>query len=382
MATNLDPGYVLRMFDELDVDGSGCLTGFEIRKLLKEQLGLEKAALNAFVEAIDLNNDKKISVTELQLAIATKSTFAVRTCWSTGRRLGIDEITSAVEPPAEETFHDLLCGTLVEWDFSPGGHGRARNERLGPPARGCTIEEPELRALRLCLLRSLYRHVSRRCAPEAWVDTTGAKLPVEEASMYDVIAYAIKPATRTRQCSLMELVSDSHVVPQWFLSHAWADRLSGVVACAEQHARDRGSDANTTAYWLAAGALNQWAPGELWYSEQPSYAREPPPTEAAFARAMRKSLGTLCVVDPHAHCLARLWVCYEVSLALGGEAGVGHRLDIYTPWEGTYETGRGQELACSAVGRNRTSRALVGLKSTSSCPYAYSSPAASAAVAT
>ena len=40
------------------------------------------------------------------------------------------------------------------------------------------------------------------------------------------------------------------------------------------------------------------------------------------------------------------------------------------------------DIACSAVGRNATARALVGLKSTSWWPYAYSSPAASAAAPT
>ena len=359
MATRIDPAVVLSQFAQIDADGSGALTAKEIRTFLKKSLGLTKAEAIAFVAELDQNGDGEVQVDELTAAVYAKSTFKQRARKVLGAYLTIDALVGAVAPPSEERFTDLRCATEVDWDFSPGIHGRACNERRAAMSDGCTINEVERRAMRLASLRSLWRHVDRRAAREGWHDQYGRVLEPNEVTMYDAIAYAIKPATEARQCSLAELVNTKARKPEWFVAHSWGDAVEGVLTSAEQHGRDRGLDANKTPYWLAATAISQWKPGgHVVGSAADSNAL----LSSSFASAMRCSYGTLLVLDPHAACLSRSWVAFEVHLALSGAVGDSHALDIYTPAKTTYETGSGQTLSCEAVGLLRGYGAVKAVK--------------------
>ena len=125
MATRIDPAVVLAQFAQIDADGSGALTAKEIRTFLKKSLGLTKAEAIAFVAELDQNGDGEVQVDELTAAVYAKSTFKQRARKVLGAYLTIDALVGAVAPPSEERFTDLRCATEVDWDFSPGIHGRA-----------------------------------------------------------------------------------------------------------------------------------------------------------------------------------------------------------------------------------------------------------------
>ena len=177
--------------------------------------------------------------------------------------------------------------------------------------------EARFRALRLSQIRSLHRHIRRRCEAERWCDGDGELLSPDAVTMYDAVAYVIKPATEARQCSLVEYVSDGPVRPAWFVSHHWGGTVSHLLACLETHARDRGLDANEATYWLAAASLSQWGVGGDWNmggSVEDLLVREDA-RMATFALAMAASQGVVCVVDQGGAALGRSWVHLESHFA-------------------------------------------------------------------
>ena len=102
-------------------------------------------------------------------------------------------------------------------------------------------------------LRALQAHIERRCRAEKWVGSDERPLHSESVNLFDALAYVIKPATRTRKCSYVELVADGPQPPDWFVSHCWGGAVSEMLCCLEQHARDRepGRLNATRAPWAA-----------------------------------------------------------------------------------------------------------------------------------
>ena len=131
------------------------------------------------------------------------------------------------------------------------------------------------------------------------------------------------------------------------------DSVASFLDCLEQHARDRGLSPNSSSYWIAATALNQWTIGGDWMSDAlPEEGEgvdmlERHPLRAKFFLALQACVGTICIVDRAATSFSRLWVCYETHLAMGMDS---HKLDIYTPVRAEYENGHGHRVSTTAAG--------------------------------
>ena len=235
LGLDLDPSALARCFAEVDEDNSGTITGDEIKSFFGDKLQLSDDAVQRLLWDMDQDGDGQVSLEELQAALTARSTFCERAHgssnaeahvnygkWGGYTGLLFEAIVASVVPQGDENFSDLRRAVLVEFDFSPGGFGRICHERRASPASGCTIARAEHRGLRLSSLRALTHHIQRRCQPEAWMDVK--QKPLEDAaavSMYDTVAYAIKPATEKLQCSFVELVTDAAAPPSWFCSHWW-----------------------------------------------------------------------------------------------------------------------------------------------------------------
>ena len=179
-------------------------------------------------------------------------------------------------------------------------------ESLGKATKGFIINEPEKRAIHLSQLRTLLAHIRRRCPSEHWVGVgPDDVLNSETLTLYDAMAYVIKPATRARKCSYVEFVASGEQIPSWFVAHYWGASVAEFCLCLEQHARDRSVDLNTTGYWASGYALSQWNVEDL--------SRDP--LQSCFAKAMRLSDGgAVTIVDKSAACFDRTWVLYEQYL--------------------------------------------------------------------
>lgn len=76
------------------------------------------------------------------------------------------------------------------------------------------------------------------------MDIDGQALGERQVTIYDTAAYVVKPATRKRRNSLVEVISKTPQAPKWFASHWWGMPLLELLACLEQHAADRHLDMN------------------------------------------------------------------------------------------------------------------------------------------
>lgn len=57
------------------------------------------------------------------------------------------------------------------------------------------MAQPEERGITLRQLKQLWRHMSRRCEHEGWMDVQGEPLEPSRVSIYELMRYVIKPLT-------------------------------------------------------------------------------------------------------------------------------------------------------------------------------------------
>jgi len=201
-----------------------------------------------------------------------------------------------------------------------------------PPASGTDIPGTERRAISLPQLRTVYLHMAKYCELEAWKNRDGnVFLTAATCSLYDTTAYVIKPATRERGCSYVELVSDGEQIPEWFVSHWWGEPVKDFICCLGQHHQDY-KLRESSPYWVCAYANNQWSlGGDLTVD----------PGKSSFHKAMAlASGGTVSIVDNSGVCWSRVWCDYEVATSLNTER-MHYNYDIYTAVDHVYSTAWG-----------------------------------------
>ena len=93
-----------------------------------------------------------------------------------------------------------------------------------------------------------------------WVDRKGEKCKINTVNLYDVNKYIIKPETKEKQCSYVELVAPAGIraqTPKWFVSHWWGEPVVDFIACVKEHAKVRGLDPEEAVYWVCTYAITQ-----------------------------------------------------------------------------------------------------------------------------
>ena len=314
----------LDRFDALDVAASGSVTIRELTAFFLSE-GYTQEFVNQLMAVLDKDSDGSLTSEEWRAGVT-----ALR-----GSSL-LMSMTDPVEPPSGENFKDLR--SPVEHSAFAGYPRSLKGTvlypetdtviKIGKTARGCTIADPENRAIRLSQLRSVCEHIRRRSASESWVNTDGEKLTDKDVTMYDCAAYVIKPATKKRKCSLVEVIAKAAQAPRWFCSHWWGQPVLEVLVCLEQHTRDRLLDLNNVTYWLSAFALSQWQLGT--YVELDI-------DQSVFMRAMSGCEGTVSVVPKKgADYFSRIWCVYELGASLAKSEGPavngrGFLYDMYAP---------------------------------------------------
>ena len=315
----------LDRFDALDVGAQGAATLRELTAFFLSE-GYAQDFVREVMKVLDKNGDGSISAEEWRAGVRDLRGSSL-----------LMSMTDPVEPPTGENFKDLLQPREL-----PKFHGYPRSMKgtviyheaevkLGKTCRGCTIGDPEHRAIKLAQLRSVLEHVRRRCHNEHWVNTDGVDMDLKDVTMYDTAAYVIKPATKKRQCSFVEVVAKTSQTPKWFVSHWWGQPLQELFHCLEQHARDRLLDLNDNPYWISAFALSQW---DIKTHITPDL------NASVFLRAMNLCDGCVSVVckagqDYH----SRIWCVFETGAALERSEGAcpdvpatrGFLYDMYAP---------------------------------------------------
>ena len=265
------------LFERWDKDGSGALSGLELRDGLM-LYGLPPDLADTIAFSLDKDGDGKIDSEEWQ-AEFYNSPLVMK------------------KQPANEDFRDLHHNQL-----------------------GCTIYQAEMRGITIFQLQDVFAHVERRCSKEGWTNYLELRLSTDLVSLYDVSRYVIRPATYKRQISYVELIATGTQKPKWFVSHWWGEPIKDFLTCLDTHCTDRVLSRPHAAYWICAYASNWWNRAEV-----DSYD----PSKALFTRVMGLVDGTIAVVDKDATFFKRTWCAFEAFAAFTSDRE-GYFYDVYT----------------------------------------------------
>ena len=271
------------IFKVIAVDGSGQLSIDELRQFFKHS-PLDNVKVEELLGKIDTDGNGEISCDEW------------RKCFHAA---GFDG--SGVVGQSSEGFGMLL--SLVKPNFAV----TTKMAELHCGRAPLNIVQPEMRGITLTMLRQLWSHVNERCIQEGWMDVHGELLEPTSINMYELQRYVIKPCTLSCDCSYVERCSEFTIQPSWTVVHWWGDSFHDLLLCLERHSRDRGVSEDGASYWIAAFALNQ-------HDESPVEMSDP--ARFAMPRAVALSIGTLVAVDRCGVVFRRLWILYELYLAI------------------------------------------------------------------
>jgi len=173
---------------------------------------------------------------------------------------------------------------------------------------GCcmsVISDPAMRGITLAQLEALMDNAQRERG-DSYFD--------ESLNLYDFVDQHLKPWTKSRKCSGVELVAHRSQIPTYFVSHWWGEPLINTFRMLKHHAVKRGLEEDTT-YWICAFALNQHdIEGEMGDDLMTS----------PFARALDFCKGTISILDGEGVALERAWCAYEMFLTLNSSETKTH----------------------------------------------------------
>ncbi|CAE8603749.1 unnamed protein product [Polarella glacialis] len=145
----------------------------------------------------------------------------------------------------------------------------------------------------------------------SWHDIRAAEdtLSMDTLNLYQLTPWCIKPATIERNCSMVELFSDSPCLPTNFCSHWWGEPLRDFVACIGRHCAVRQLCFRSTFYWICAYANRQHALSEELNDD---------PKQTSFYKAMCLADCLLLILDNVGPAMpfTRVWCAYELFMAL------------------------------------------------------------------
>lgn len=186
---------------------------------------------------------------------------------------------------------------------------------------GCSIPLIQHRGITLRQLQKVLASAKRLFKQSVCEDEAGDRIVAQNANLYHIVHWIVKPQTQTSLVSYVELIADGVQRPEWFVSHWWGECHQSFISCLNRHFIDRGL-LEDHAYWVCAYAINQWTIAEDLGKDLEL---------SSFMKAMKVSRGIVSVIDQRAVCYSRIWCCFEVWAALvyfGFQCD--HMYDIYT----------------------------------------------------
>jgi len=181
------------------------------------------------------------------------------------------------------------------------------------------IDRPEDRAITMEQLHRVVRwsrdhcHRWRDAAPVDESRTSGMKLNLDIMNTYHLSHWLIKPATKDKNCALIEFLTNQKQQPSWCVIHWWGERIVDLVKCLECQVSTRNLPGHT-GFWISAFAIRPHLMLQEDFSD---------PARVRFYRALVASQSrALLVLDSRrehtgpATALGRLWCLYELALCL------------------------------------------------------------------
>jgi len=200
----------------------------------------------------------------------------------------------------------------------PDSEDRTHLEQLRHefPQQG-TVDHIEDRAISFAQLKEVVRWAKDHC--HRWRDadpyekskTARQHLNISFMNMYHLNHWLIKPATKAKDCSMMELITGQKQPPNWFVVFWWGDHLTNIQRCLEAQAKTRELPDSAT-FWIDAFALRPHSPEVLVHANQ---------KQTAYYKALvAASYHTIIVLDPKtehsgpATPFRNAWCCYQTAM--------------------------------------------------------------------
>jgi len=189
------------------------------------------------------------------------------------------------------------------------------------------IERVEDRAITLPQFQTMLDWTKGKC--HRWRDFTSMKkLHIDSITMSQLYLWLIRPATKDKDCSMLELITAQKQTPKWFVTHWWGDKLLDLVKTIKTHLEARAITQESTNYWIAACATRPHSGGD---------GIDLDPKATPFYKAMAAAnfhilycLDRKTEMTGPATPFKRAWCHYETTMCLDNSATV---LDLIVPLE-------------------------------------------------
>lgn len=176
-------------------------------------------------------------------------------------------------------------------------------------------EQPEARSISAQQIAKIMEWTSEKC--HRWRDpTTRQKLNIDMMTLNQLNHWLIKPATKEKDCSFVEMLMPPGEVlkrpPNWYVISWWGERLSNLLKCLETHNQIRGNTPVKSSFWIAAMANRQHSIPEAYDERRAIYTK-------ALEQTRYRTLLVLDGVEDKtgpATAFTRSWCNYEMLLTL------------------------------------------------------------------
>lgn len=177
----------------------------------------------------------------------------------------------------------------------------------------------EHRTMNITELRAVRAMIVSDCVKNKWKSgssnpKTAIRLRPSDVNFNDLNTILIQSLTKKRKCSFKELFRHSSSMkssPTFYVSHWWGGSVLDFIRCCEYHARMHNLDDDEANYWICA------------FGTQPQDMDVNPDAEkSSFFKAMKAAGRVLLILDPKVATLSRIWVQYELHLALSNNIPV------------------------------------------------------------
>jgi len=177
------------------------------------------------------------------------------------------------------------------------------------------VERPEERAITFEQMQRVVRFAKDHC--HRWRDplsseesrTSGMRINMDFMNIFHLHHWLVKPASKAKACSMVELLTSQKQTPSWCIIHWWGERVCDFMKSVECQVNVR-SLPHSACFWVAAFAI------------RPHLAADDSvdPVRTRFVRAMAASQSrVLLMLDAKkdqngpAMPLNRLWCIYELA---------------------------------------------------------------------
>lgn len=205
---------------------------------------------------------------------------------------------------------------------------------------GCTIERAENRGMTIKQLLFVVDEMKVLYNQDELL--MEKRKSFDEVVIYDIFDKIIKPRTKEKKVSYVEIVASEEQRPSWCVCFIWAQPLKDMVDILLKHSKDRDMK-DSDSYWINVSYFNNCSSYKthffivLYFYHSQVFSNNPwniagdiNDFYSSLPRAMSITIGHVLVIDDNYKILKRLWCLYDIYLAINKRRKKDYKIDFYT----------------------------------------------------